>query len=84
MIALLWGAHSGGERESAGKKQGEKENVQFFCCSRLIFLGSDLITRRMGVEAAQTQRRALLVHALGSLRALEVGAGSVAVHFRDL
>ena len=54
LITLLWGAHSGGERESVGKKQGENKTCIDFCCSGLIFLGSDLIARHMGIAAAQT------------------------------
>ncbi len=60
LVALLWGVHSGGERESAGKKQGEKQMCMFFCCFGLIFFGRALITRHTGVVAAQTQHRALL------------------------
>ena len=84
LIALLWGVHSGGERESAGKKQGRKTNVRVFCCFGLIFFVRALITRHTGVVAAQTQRTALLIDALGPLRALEVGPGSAAVRFRNL
>ena len=42
--------------------------------------GSDLITGHTGVAAAQTPRIALLIHALGPLRALVIGPDSVAVH----
>ena len=52
LIALLWGAHSGGERESAGKKQGEEIFVPFLRCSGRIFFGSDPITRHTGAKAA--------------------------------
>jgi hypothetical protein len=44
------------------------------------FPGSDLISRHTGVAAAQTPRRALLIHALGPLRALAIGPDSAAVH----
>ena len=44
------------------------------------FPGSDLIARHMGVAAAQTPRRALLLHALGPIRALVIGPDSAAVH----
>ena len=47
------------------------------------FPGSDLISRHTGVAAAQTPRRALLIHSLGPLRALVIGPDSAAVHFRD-
>ena len=53
-----------------------------FGCSGVIFLGSDLITRHTGVAAAQTPRRALLIHALGSIRALAIGPDSAGLHFR--
>jgi len=65
LIALLWGVHSGGERESAGKKQREQTNVCVFCCSGLFFFGSDLNTSRTGVAADQTQHRTLIIHTLG-------------------
>ena len=54
LIALLWRVHSGGEPESARKKQREQTNVRVFCCSGLFFFGSDLITSCTGVAADQT------------------------------
>ena len=42
--------------------------------------GSDLISRHTGVAAAQTPRRAHLIHVLGALRALVIGPDSAAVH----
>ena len=65
------------------KKTGRKINVRGFCYSGLILLGSDLISRHTGVAAAQTPRRALLIHALGPIRALAVGGNSPAVHLRN-
>jgi hypothetical protein len=73
--------HLRGKREPTGKKQGEQKSVRGFCCSGLIFLGSGLITQLTGVTDAQTQHSALLIHALGPLRALEVGPDTAAVHF---
>ena len=54
------------------KKEGEETFVRFFRCSGRIFFGSDPITRHTGAKAAKTYHRALLIHALGPLRALEV------------
>jgi len=54
LIALLWWVHSGGEPESARKKQREQTNVRVFCCSGLFYFGSDLIASRTGVAADQT------------------------------
>ena len=53
LIALLWGVRSGGERESAGKKEGEEKNVRVFCWSGRIFFGSNPITIHMEVAAAK-------------------------------
>ena len=61
LITLLWEAHSGGERESAEKKQGEETFVRFYRCSGRIFFGSDPITRHTGVKAAEAYHRALLI-----------------------
>ena len=62
------------------KNRENKNSSTIFCCSGLIFLGSDLITSHTGVAADQTQHRAFLLHTLGPLIALGVGP---AVHFRN-
>ena len=66
------------------KKTGRKTNVSVFCCFGLILFGRTLITRHTGVVTAQTQHKALLIHAPGQFRALEVGPDPQAVHFRCL
>ena len=53
-----------------------------FGCSGVIFLGSDLIMRHTGVAVAHTQHGALVVHTLGSIRALAIGPDSAGLHFR--
>jgi hypothetical protein len=63
------------------KKSGRKSKK----CAVFVVLvsfspGSDLITRHTGVAAAQTPRRALLIHALGPVRALVIDPDSAVVH----
>ena len=72
--------HSGGERESVDKKQGEQKMVAVFVVLLSFSPGSDLISRHMGVAAAQTPRRALLIRTLGPLRALVIGPDSATIH----
>ena len=62
------------------KKTGRMKNARGFVVLVSFSPGRDLIARHTGVAAAQTPRRALLIHALGPLRALVIGPDSAAVH----
>ena len=72
LVALLWGVHSGGVRESAGKKQGEKQMCAFFVVSVSFSSGGPSLRETHGgrdrPDTAQGPIKTCIRHAQGTGR----------------